>query len=204
MLRIMNKLKKISYYEEKKRFLIVILVMFLLLVLAIKLFQIAYAAYQSSAKLNANIEKAFYILEEGNLDFNIDLEKIQPSQEPYTYKFSISNFNEKKHSDVDIEYQINMITTTNLPLKYELYRNENYSDESANNLFASETIKQDSDGAWYNYFEGQEKYKLSYNEDITDIYTLVIYFPENYKNSLNYADNLENIEIQIISKQVTE
>ena len=61
MLRIMNKLKKISYYEEKKRFLIVILVMFLLLVLAIKLFQIAYAAYQSSAKLNANIEKALYI-----------------------------------------------------------------------------------------------------------------------------------------------
>ena len=45
---------------------------------------------------------------------------------------------------------------------------------------------------------------LSYNEDITDIYTLVIYFPENYKNFLNYADNLENIEIQIISKQVTE
>ena len=134
--KIFEKLKKenISYFEEKKRFLIVILVMFFLIVLAIKLFQIAYASYQSQAKLNANIEKALYILEEGGLEFNIDLDKIEPSTEPYIYKFSISNFNAKRHSDVDIEYQINITTTTNLPLTYELYRNENYDDENATNL----------------------------------------------------------------------
>ena len=57
---ILKKFKKenIAYFEEKKRFLIVIFVMFLIIFIAIKLFQIAYASYESEAKLNANIEKA--------------------------------------------------------------------------------------------------------------------------------------------------
>ena len=63
--------------------------MFLIIFLAIKLFQIAYASYESEAKLNANIEKALYILKEGGMEFNIDLDKIEPSTDPYIYKFSI-------------------------------------------------------------------------------------------------------------------
>ena len=64
--------------------------------------------------------------------------------------------------------------------------------------------KQDVDGAWYNYLEGQEKYLFPYEEDKTDIYTLVVYFPESNKTTTEYADNLENIEVEIKSNQVTE
>lgn len=204
--KIFEKLKKenISYFEEKKRFLIVILVMFILIVVAIKLLQIAYASYESQAKLNANIDKALYILKTGGMNFNIDLDKIEPSGKPYIYKFSISNFDGNRHSDVDIEYQMNITTTTNLPLTYELYRNENYDDENATNLFENMKTKQDVDGAWYNYLEGQEKYLFPYEEDKTDIYTLVVYFPESNKTTTEYADNLENIEVEIKSNQVTE
>ncbi len=204
--KIFEKLKKenISYFEEKKRFLIVILVMFILIVVAIKLLQIAYASYESQAKLNANIDKALYILKTGGMNFNIDLDKIEPSSKPYIYKFSISNFDGNRHSDVDIEYQMNITTTTNLPLTYELYRNENYDDENATNLFENMKTKQDVDGAWYNYLEGQEKYLFPYEEDKTDIYTLVVYFPESNKTTTEYADNLENIEVEIKSNQVTE
>ena len=203
-LKILNKFKKenIAYFEEKKRFIIVILVMFLIIFIAVKLFQIAYASYESTAKLNANIEKAVYILKEGGMDFNIDLDKIEPSPDPYIYKFSISNFNGNKHSDVDIEYSISI--TTNLPLTYELYRNENYDDENATNLFKDMTVKQDADGAWYNYFEGKELYYFPYEEDLTDIYTLVIYFKEENKMTTDYADSLENIEVKLQSHQVTE
>ena len=150
--KIFEKLKKenISYFEEKKRFLIVILVMFILIVVAIKLLQIAYASYESQAKLNANIDKALYILKTGGMNFNIDLDKIEPSSKPYIYKFSISNFDGNRQSDVDIEYQMNITTTTNLPLTYELYRNENYDDENATNLFENMKTKQDVDCAWYN------------------------------------------------------
>ena len=203
---ILKKFKKenIAYFEEKKRFLIVILVMFLIIFLAIKLFQIAYASYESEAKLNANIEKALYILKEGGMEFNIDLDKIEPSPDPYIYKFSISNFNGNKHSDVDIEYSITLTTTTNLPLTYELYRNENYDDENATNLFKDMTVKQDIDGAWYNYLEGKELCYFPYEEDKTDIYTLVIYFKEENKTTTDYADSIENIEVKLQSHQVTE
>lgn len=202
----MKKLKlNMKYYEQKKRFVILVLIMFLLIVVAIKLLQFAYASYESTAKLNANIDKAIYLLEAEGLSFNIDPDKIVPSNDAYIYKFSVSNFNENKHSDIDIEYSINITTTTNLPLTYEIYRNENYDDENATNLFQNATIKQDVDGAWYNVLEGEEKYLFPYTEDMTDIYTLVIHFDESHKQNTNaYADNLESIEVEINSNQVTE
>ena len=202
----MKKLKlNMKYYEQKKRFVILVLIMFLLIVVAIKLLQFAYASYESTAKLNANIDKAIYLLEAEGLSFNIDPDKIVPSNDAYVYKFSVSNFNENKHSDIDIEYSINITTTTNLPLTYEIYRNENYDDENATNLFQNVTIKQDVDGAWYNVLEGEEKYLFPYIEDRTDIYTLVIHFDESHKQNTDaYADNLESIEVEINSNQVTE
>ncbi len=196
-------IENISYLQAKKRFLIVIIIMFLLIILAFQLFRFAYASYESKARLNTNIEKALYILEEGGLDFNIDLDKIVPSPDPYIYKFSISNYNANNHSDVDIEYQLSLRTTTNLPLVYELYRNENYDEENAVNLLKDMKIKQDSDGAWYNSYQGEEKYQFPYTENLTDIYTLVIYFKEEHKTATDYADTLENIEIKIDSNQVT-
>ena len=205
-LKILKYFKKenITYYKEKKRFLIVVLVMFLLFYLAIKLFQVAYSAYESTAKLNANINKALYLITDKGMDFNIDLDKIEPSTEPYVYKFSISNFDGGRHSEVDLEYQLNIKTTTNLPLTYELYRNENYDDANATNLFDQQKTIQDEDGAWYNYLEGTEKYQFLYTEDKTDIYTLVVYFPEEYKKDTTYSDNLENIEVEIKSNQITD
>lgn len=205
-LKILQKFKKenIQYYEQKKRLLIVVVVMFLLIVLAVKLFQIAYASYESTAKLNANINKALYIIQEGDMEFNIDLNKIEPSNEPYIYKFSVSNFDGNKHSQVDLEYQLDLRTTTNLPLTYKLYRNENYDDPNATNLFENVQIVQDTDGAWYNLAEGKDKYEFLYTETKTDIYTLVINFPKEYKNKLDYADNIDNIEIEIKSNQITE
>ena len=202
----MKKLKlNMKYYEQKKRFVILVLIMFLLIVVAIKLLQFAYASYESTAKLNANIDKAIYLLEAEGLSFNIDPDKIVPSNDAYIYKFSVSNFNENKHSDIDIEYSINITTTTNLPLTYEIYRNENYDDENVTNLFQNATIKQDVDGAWYNVLEGEEKYLFPYTEDRTDIYTLVIHFDESHKQNTDaYADNLESIEVEINSNQVTE
>lgn len=202
----MKKLKlNMKYYEQKKRFVILVLIMFLLIVVAIKLLQFAYASYESTAKLNANIDKAIYLLEAEGLSFNIDPDKIVPSSDAYIYKFSVSNFNENKHSDIDIEYSINITTTTNLPLTYEIYRNENYDDENVTNLFQNATIKQDVDGAWYNVLEGEEKYLFPYTKDMTDIYTLVIHFDESHKQNTDaYADNLESIEVEINSNQVTE
>ena len=138
------------------------------------------------------------------MSFNIDPEQIIPSDTPYVYKFSVSNFNASGNSDINIEYSLRVTTTTNLPLTFALYRNENHDDAGAVNLFSSPRIVQDSDGAWYNIYEPEGTYEMYYEEQITDIYTLVINFPKAYSSNAVYADSIENIEVMIKSKQITE
>lgn len=200
--KINEKFSNIKFYEEKKRFLLFSFFTLLCLYLAVKLFGMAYASYQTSAKLNANIDRAIYLLDSTGMTFNIDPEQIVPSVDPYVYKFSVSNFSASSNSDIDIEYGIKVVTTTNLPLTFALYRNENYDDDGAINLFSVLRSVQDVDGAWYNIYEPSDKYVMEYSKQITDIYTLVIYFPKTYATNDDYANAIENIEVEIKSKQV--
>lgn len=199
---IIKSIKSIDHIEEKCRFIKFVLLILVAIFLAFFLFKKAFASYQSYAKLNTNINKALYVLDVSSLNFNINPEQIIPSDTPYIYKFTISNFNASEHSDVDLTYRLSLITTTNLPLTYKLYRNENYDDLAATNLLMSSTPKQDEDGSWYNVFSPTTDYQFLYTEDKTDIYTLVITFPKNYKSNTLYADNIDNIELKIESSQM--
>lgn len=197
-----TKFSNINYFEEKKRFLLFSLFLLLILYLSFKLFGVAYASYETKAKLNASIDRAIYLIDNEGMSFNIDPEQIIPSDDPYVYKFSISNFNATTRSDIDLLYELRVTTTTNLPLTFELYRNENYDDATAVNLFSSPRVAQDEDGAWYNIYEPSGVYEMLYAEKVTDIYTLVINFPKVYSSNVVYADSIENIEVMIKSKQM--
>ena len=197
-----TKYSNVNYFEEKKRFLLFSLFLLLILYLSFKLFGVAYASYETKAKLNASIDRAIYLIDNEGMSFNIDPEQIIPSDDPYVYKFSISNFNATTRSDIDLLYELRVTTTTNLPLTFELYRNENYDDATAVNLFSSPRVAQDEDGAWYNIYEPSGVYEMLYAEKVTDIYTLVINFPKVYSSNVVYADSIENIEVMIKSKQM--
>ena len=197
-----TKFSNVNYFEEKKRFLLFSLFLLLILYLSFKLFGVAYASYETKAKLNASIDRAIYLIDNEGMSFNIDPEQIIPSDDPYVYKFSISNFNATTRSDIDLLYELRVTTTTNLPLTFELYRNENYDDATAVNLFSSPRVAQDEDGAWYNIYEPSGVYEMLYAEEVTDIYTLVINFPKVYSSNVVYADSIENIEVMIKSKQM--
>ena len=129
------KIKHIKHYEEKRKFLLFMFILFFFLFLSFYLFKIAYARYEVHSKINANISKALYILDTGEQSFNLEPDGIVPSNKPYVYKFSISNFNETKETDVDIYYDLKIITTTNLPITIKLYRNEVYDNTNSTNLF---------------------------------------------------------------------
>ena len=195
------KLSNIKFYEEKKRFLLFSVMLLLALFLAYYLFKEAYASYKSSAKLVTNIDKALYLIETDKLSFNIDPEQIVPSIEPYTYKFSVSNFNSSKKGEISLLYTVKVITTTNLPITVQLYRNENYDDSQATPLLTGARVVQDEDGSWYNIYDVNNSYTMEYTENVTDIYTLVINFPKSYSSSTIYADCIESIEVRIESSQ---
>ena len=176
--------------------------LFSLLFLAVYLFQVAYARYEVNTKLNANIKRALYILGTDNLSFNLEPDGIVPSDNPYVYKFSVSNFNEKNDTDVDIYYNVSVKTTTNLPINIKLYRNENYDDNNSTNIFGGSSLVQDVDGAWYNLYKNNEKYEMYYKDKTTDVYTLVINFPKEYAKDTTYENYIESIEVDINSKQM--
>ena len=200
-----NKLKikfsNIKYYEEKKRFLLFSVMLLLALFLAYFLFKGAYAAYKSSAKLVTNIDKALYLIETDKMSFNIDPEQIVPSVDPYTYKFSVSNFNSSKQGEVSLLYTVKVVTTTNLPITVQLYRNENYDDAGATQLLSGARVVQDEDGTWYNIYDVNENFTMEYTDKVTDIYTLVINFPKTYSSTTTYAECIESIEVRVESSQ---
>lgn len=202
MFSFISKIKNIRYLEEKKRFLLFMFGLFLILFLAIYLFKIAYARYEIRAKINADIQKALYIFEDEKISFNIDPDGIIPSSDPYIYRFSISNFNETKESDVDLSYDVKIRTTTNLPITIRLYRNELYDAVGATNILSGATTQQDEDDAWYKLYTAAGNYQMFYVNHTTDVYSLVIDFPSSYANDTTYANYLESIEVIINSRQI--
>ena len=199
---IKTKINNIKYFTYKKRFLKVSLVFAVSVLLIIYLITRAYGSYITTAKLRADIDKAIYIFEEEKMSFNIDENKIIPSNDPYTYTFSVQNYNTTQTSDVDLTYNINIRSTTNLPLEISLYRNENYNATGATNIIGSPTLRRDADGAWYRLYTESDDYPMNYNSNTKDIFTLVIKFPKSYSLDTTYVDITENIEVIINSKQV--
>ena len=153
--------------------------------------------------INSNIDKALYIFEDEKLSFNLEPEGIIPSNDPYVYKFSVSNFNTTKESDVDISYTIQVRTTTNLPITISMYRNELHTAVGATNIFnGGAQTRQDTDSAWYRLYTTGSAYQMAYTSHVTDIYTMVIDFPATYANNPVYANSIECIEVTINSQQI--
>ncbi len=196
-IRVLKRNKKLMI---KVRFLSFSCVSFLILLFGIYSLIRSYSSYSSNANLTLDIQTAMYVLEEGEMTFNIDLDKIIPTDKPYVYAFSISNFNEKQQSDVDLEYTIKLQTTTNMPLSYRLYY-DSYNLNDAD-IISKRELKQDEDSAWYNLLTVDALYEFSYHEKKTNVYYLVIDFPSQYKTDLIYSDSLENIQVLVNSRQI--
>lgn len=196
LMRIREKFRNIKYREERKRLIIVGMFLILLLFTSFGLLSFAYASYQSEVKLTANIDQALYIFGGERLSFNIDPSKIVPSSTPYAYRFSVSNFDANKQSDVNIEYLIEIKTTTNLPLQLSLFRND-----APDNLLNTVSVETDADGSWYKIYKINDSFRMNYTDEVTDVYTFQVFFPPEYSQNTVYADQIENIEIILKSAQ---
>ena len=194
---IINKFNNIKYKEQKLRLIGFGCTLLFVLFLSGFLFSISLASYQSQTRLRANIDKALYVLNREKMSFNIDSSKIVPSDTPYTYKFSVSNYTEDKECDFNIVYNLKIKTTTNLPLSFELYKNTDLN----NNILSSAEIKQDVDGSYYKVYSVSDDILMEYKDKVIDVYTLSIDFPKMYADDLTYADCIEAIEVILDSSQ---
>ena len=195
---IIKSFNNIKYKEQKLRLIGFGCALLFILFLSGFLFSISLASYQSQTRLRANIDKALYIFNREKMSFNIDSEKIVPSNDPFVYKFSISNYRDDKESDFDIIYNLKIKTTTNLPLDFKMYKNTDLN----NNILSGAEILRDSDGSYYKVYSVNENVLMEYKDKVTDVYTLSIDFPKIYAEDLTYSDAIEAIEVIIESNQV--
>ncbi len=193
-----NFLKHIN--REKLKYIVLLSVLTVFLVMATLLTPTTKSKYSSETNSSAETQIAFYLLHEDYLTSNVLLDEIAPRNEPYTYNFRISNTNGTKRTETDLQYDLSIRTTTNLPLTYELYMNESYTDNNAENIITDEDVVQDDDGTYFNVLSTDRKYFYhTYNE--TNQYQLVVYFPSTNIDEL-YQDIVESIEITVDSKQI--
>lgn len=202
----MRREKRHSIFNKKMIMLICLVALIIIVINTIL------SRYASRGTGQGEIEVAFYLLGEDFTSANIKLFSMKPQVAPYVKTFSVSNNDTTKISETSIEYDLTIITTTNLPLTYELYLNENYNSPGATNIITTRTIEQDDD---YTYFQTLKTAMKTFGHENmeTNTYNLVIYFPElyaamEYENVienvkiLDYQNMIESIEIVVNSRQI--
>lgn len=203
---------------NKKRLfksLIIILLIIVIIVTAIQIRK-TLARYETTTEAERNIDVAFFIMDESIQEQKLLIEDIYPRDETYTYTFTVSNSKNNKIAETDIEYNLVITTTTNLPLIYEIQKNGvTYSG-------ITETLYNDESGTVYkkiDFATEENSYPLvmdtisstTFNKTkITDEYTLVVKFPTqsyvggvevNNRENLNYPDLMEDIKITLSARQ---
>lgn len=190
----MSKRKKILYAK--------LVILILCVIIIFRIFTLVWSKYESEGTSNANVDIAFYLLKEDYKNMTLNLAKIFPRNDAYIYTFSIGNQNENETAEVDLSYSLTLRTTTNLPLTYDLYMNQDYEDDNKVSIIETNEITQDENGTYFRTMT-TKKEDLYYKEPKTNQYTLVVHFPENY-NTEEYQDIIEMLEITVDSKQMTE
>ena len=188
---------------DKKRLLLMFKIMLFLLILVVGFVIIPFtiSKYQADGNglINSNI--AFYLLKEGYYVESVKLSDVDLDNSPYVLNFSVSNRKNNKVSDVDIEYVVKVITTTNLPFTYKLYENEDY-DNGTNLISSGNTVvARDSDGTYFQTFSLNSEV-LYYTNPSVNNYTLLIYFGD--LTDAKYQDVIESVRIVVDSRQVIE
>ena len=186
--------------KKDKRVFIKALIIILGIIVATRLFVLILARYESMSNSVANVDVAFYVLKDDYKTMTTNLDSLLPQDDAYIYTFSIGNQDGTQTAEVDLEYELTIRTTTNLPLTYELYMNQQYTDSNAQNIITENKIEADEQGTYFRKLL-TDKVSLSYKVATTNQYQLVVHFPKEY-NTENYQDIIELIEITVDSHQV--
>lgn len=203
---------------DKKKIIKSLIIISLIIIIIFVAIQIrnTLARYETTTTTQRDVDVAFWVVDNSFKSERLVIDDIYPLDTPFEYQFTVSNFNGDKIAETDIEYEIVLTTTTNLPLSYEITRNGTTYTGINQKLFADEDgtiFREIRFGATENPYPlimdtitgaNNEKTK------ITDTYILKVTFPtQSYVNgvlvdnraNLNYADMMEDIKIELTARQ---
>ena len=152
------------------------------------------ARYISQANASNELEIAYFVIGNEVQNQTLKLESMVPRDESYNYAINISNSENERVSETAIEYHMQLKTTTNLPLQFELM----LEGQDETQIAQTETL-QDEDGMYCILMSTDLKeFGLTKEEHK---YILSITFPKEYKVNSEYSDVIELVEITVDSKQ---
>ena len=195
-----------NFFEkfDKKRFMFVARIAFIFLgmFVVIRIIGRTYTRYESNVDINANANVAFFIIDQGTYESTISLDGLVPSPDPVYYTFYVANYKDSKRTKVDMDYKIKFETTTNLPLTYEIIRNQTFQGPHTN-IIDSTSVRQDDNDVYYRVFTDNDQYSFTHNSNQIDEYVLKVNFPASYKNYPDlYQGVIELFSIIIDAEQV--
>lgn len=197
----MKKIKKLfdSINIHDFRLYLCSSILLFLLLLSMGKYNFTQARYESEVVVNAGPNLAFFIVDVSNTSGQIKLEGLVPRSNPYTFSFNVSNFNNEKHANVDLIYSIEIITTTNLPLNFKIFK----GNDMIRNEIDSDTITSDVNGVYYRHLVIDDISTMNYDDDCTDTYVLWVEFPTTEMNYPDYyAGIIDLVDIKINAEQV--
>ncbi len=188
-------------YINKREFRLYLFFSILVVVtlISIRTLNFTQARYESSVVSNVSPTLAFFVVGVESTSGQIKLAGMVPRTEPYLYSFEVSNFSGTERANVDLTYSIEIITTTNMPLNFRIYKGNN----TTNNEVDSDTTTADANGVYYRHLVINDVSTMNYNTPTTDRYTLWVEFPRSYMNyPAEYAGIIDLVDIKINAEQV--
>ncbi len=212
-----------KYLREKKAMRTKIFISIVIILVLYKIIFNSYSLYESEANSTADIDVAFYLLKDEYETKTIPIEDMLPGDTQYL-KFTISNFYVDESgndvmSETDMKCDIKIRTTTNLPLQYELYIDQDISSESLQDKLdieerVTDNVHWDDYNTMFKHLvlanESEElksqgiteSLEIPYENEYSRTYIMKITFPEQYSENDKYQNIMECIEISVVSHQI--
>lgn len=157
------------------------------------------ARYETTASTERDVDVAFWMIDTSFASERILISEIYPSDSPYEYTFTVSNFNGTKRAETDLEYEVVLTTTTNLPFQYAI-------EKEGTPLTTTQELITDTDGTYYKKIKLQpttaNDFVLETGSDQTHNFKIKLTFPKANNENMEYADLIEYIKLDLSAKQI--
>ncbi len=193
-----NKEEYMKKIMDNTKLKIEICIFFILLLCLLILIPFTLSRFKTESRADAIVDIAFFVANDLYTHQEITLDDMIPG-DVKNYTFSVSNYKDSDRTEVNLKYNVEVLTTTNIPFQYELYLVNNGVDEQ---IVESSEIIQDEFDTYFNSIKTSTR-DFNFMENQTDTYKLVVKFPIEQKDT-KYQDSAENIEINVNAKQIID
>lgn len=186
--------------KKKLKKSIIILFLIAIIIIAIIFIRNTLSRYETEATSEKDVDVAFWMFHDDFQSASMIIKDIYPSNNSFDYSFSVSNFEADedgtitKRAETDLEYNLKITTTTNLPLEYAIEKNGEI-------LTTQQNIFTDEDGTYYREII-IEPSQMVEGEDLTDNYVIKVTFPKENDTNAEYSDLIEYIKLDINAEQI--